>query len=165
MINIEKILAHFKELASSSKIQISVAISFGIAIFLFWGQINNELKIPLVILFLFSTCMPSLSLIKKTFLYLNKLKSWKNLTPEEIKFIEYYVINNTKTRYMSCRNGTYKDSGIINPLIDKGIFFLASRTSEYRVQPSGLKEQSLPININDQAFKYFMKKLKKKRTL
>lgn len=82
---------------------------------------------------------------------------WSNLTEEEKSFIDYYVERKTKTRYVTVYNGTYTNSGIINPLIQKKILYLASNMSEYRGESRMSAKQQFPINIHDGAYKYFCK--------
>ena len=83
------------------------------------------------------------------------------MTHEEIEFVSHYIKNNTKTKYVIAYNGAWRDSGIINPLIHKGILYLASEISEYRGDSWENMDQSFPINIHDDAYKFFIKKLAK----
>lgn len=165
MINIDTLISYFKEVGSSLKVQISAAITFGTALILVWTKNSDNLKITLTILFLFPALMFIFSLLEKLCLFIKKerqqQKLWSNLTPEEVEFISYYVKNNTKTRYMTANNGTYQDSGIINPLIAKNILYIASSMSEFRGESRQSMRQQFPINIQDKAFGFFTKKLKK----
>ena len=87
-------------------------------------------------------------------------KAWNNLTDDEQKFLAFYFINKTKTQYVSCYNGTYTDSGIINPLIKKEILYLASNLSEYRGEHWAAREQQFPINITDDAYVHLAARIK-----
>jgi len=162
MFNLNHVLNYFKEVASSLKFQISSTITFGAALLLVWSKENDQQKILLTILFIFPLCMFLGSIIEKFFLLIRKKiqqkVDWNNLTPIEQQFISYYINNNTRTRYMTAYNGTYTDSGIINPLISKGILYIASRMSEYRGESWMSAEQQFPINIHDKAFAFFAKK-------
>lgn len=154
---------YFREVANSTKFQISAAVSFGAALFLIWSENNNPIKVILTILFLFATCMLVASLVEKTGSWIYKRvkrkKEWNNLTPEEMEFVLYYVKNNTKTKYIIAYNGTWSDSGIINPLEQKGILYRASNMSEYRGDSWQNMDQTFPFNIHDAAFEFFKKKL------
>lgn len=154
---------YFREVANSTKFQISAAISFGAALFLIWSGDNDPIKIALTILFLFAACMFLISLAEKIgfgiYKEIKKKRNWNNLTPEEIEFVSYYIKNNTKTRYMVIFNGTYRDSGIINPLIGKRILYRASDMSEFRGDSIYDREQCFPFNIHDDAFKFFCEKI------
>ena len=161
MFSLKEIIGYFKEVASSVKFQLSAAITFGTALALVWlNQEENDLKIFLTILFLFPVCMFVIGLIEKIYLAVRnnrrRIKAWNNLTIDERRFLAYYLTNKTKTRYVSCRNGTYSDSGYINPLISKGILYLGSRMSEFRGEDWMSMEQQFPINIHDKAYEYFL---------
>ncbi|PIR00428.1 MAG: hypothetical protein COV66_06785 [Nitrospinae bacterium CG11_big_fil_rev_8_21_14_0_20_45_15] len=153
----------FREVAKSTKFQISAAVSFGVALFLIWSEKNDPVKVTLTILFLFAACMLVSSLAEKFGCWILKKikrnKDWNTLTPEEKEFVSHYILNNTKTRYVITFNGAWRDSGIINPLIHKGVLYLASEISEYRGDSWEIMEQTFPINIHDDAFKFFTKKL------
>lgn len=56
---------YFREVANSTKFQISAAISFGTALFLIWSGDSEPTKIILTILFLFAACMFIISLAEK----------------------------------------------------------------------------------------------------
>jgi hypothetical protein len=103
------------------------------------------------------------STIEETYIFITnhiwRNIAWKKLTPEEETFISHYISENTKTRYMPANNGTYRDSGIINPLIRKGILYIASNMSEFRGEWLDAS-QYFPINMTDKAFSYFNVKLK-----
>lgn len=154
---------YFREVANSTKFQISAAVSFGTALFLIWSDNSDPIKITLTILFLFAACMFVTSLAEKAgygiYKKFKRKKDWNSLTPEEIEFVSYYITNNTKTRYVVANNGTWRDSGIINPLTQKGILYLASNMSEYRGDSWMDSNQTFPFNIHDDAFKFFTKKL------
>ncbi len=117
---------YFRVIADSTKFQISAIISFGTALFFIWSDDNDPTKVTLTILFLFPVCMLVVSLVEKVgysiYKKIKRKKDWNDLTPEKAEFISYYIENNTKTRYVNIYNGTYKDSGIINPLIRKNYF-------------------------------------------
>ena len=163
MFNLKEVVNYFKEVTGSLKFQISAAITFGTALLLVWLKENNELKILLTILFLFPICMFIGSIIEKAYLLIRnshqKKVAWNSLTPQEEEFVSYYIKGNTKTRYMPAYNGTYRDSGIINPLIGKHILYIASNMSEFRGESWMSAEQHFPINIRDEAFLFFTKKL------
>jgi hypothetical protein len=152
---------YFKEVAKSTKFQISATVSFGTALFLTWFGEHQVTKILLTILFLFPASMFVTSLIEKAFFWtrqkIRRKHQWNALTPEEIEFVSYYINNNTKTRYVVIYNGTYQDSGIINPLIRKGILYRASNTSEFRGESWMSAEQHFPFNIHDNAFEFFQR--------
>lgn len=158
---------YFREVANSAKFQISAAVSFGTALVLIWSGEDDHIKTIVTILFLFAACMFVISLTEKVFygIYkkIKKKRDWNNLTPEEITFVSYYIENNTKTRYVVINNGTYRDSGIINPLIDKRILYRASNMSEYRGDSVYTMEQTFPFNIYDEVFSFFIKKLQVKK--
>jgi len=162
MFNLKELISYFKEVASSSKFQISASITFGMALLLVWLKENDQLKIFLTILFLFPLCMFVGSIIEKIYLLIRNYHyqkiAWKNLTPQEEEFISYYTKGNTKTQYMPVYNGTYAESGIINPLINKQILYIASNLSEYRGDWMD-GQQYFPINIHDKAFLFFTKKI------
>ena len=161
MFSLEQIISYFKEVARSIKFQLSAIVTFGSVLWLVWFKEGSEIKIILTILFLFPLCIFLFSIVEKAILFfiakVERRKHLNNLTPEELEFISYYTDNDTKTRYMPCINGTYKDSGIINPLITKNILYIASNMSEYRGDHWMSKEQYLPINIHDDIFAYFKK--------
>ena len=163
---------YFKEVTNSTKFQLSATITFGTAMVLIWIDSTKITEIIFTILFLFPTCMLLSSLVEKIFSFFmgiyvsfdqerKKKAAWENLTPEEIEFIQYYIMNNTKTRYVRIFNGTYQDSGIINPLISKGILYMASKTSEFRGDSIFDAEQTFPFNIHDEAFEFFSSTLGK----
>ena len=162
MFSLKDVVGYFKEVTSSLKFQISAAITFGSALLLVWLKENNELKILLTILFLFPTCMFVGSIGEKIYVRISnhqrKKVAWNNLSPQEERFVAYYTKENTRTRYMPAYNGTYTDSGIINPLISKRILYLASNMSEFRGESWMDAEQHFPINISDEAFAFFTKK-------
>lgn len=159
MFNLDQIFSYFKTLASTSlKFQISAAITFGTALVLVWLNEDNELKIFLTILFLFTFCMVTSLIIEKIYIAYRKKKrrskDWNSVTQDELDFLSYYIKNKTKTRYVPCPNGTYQDSGIINPLIKKEILYVASTMSEFRGSEFN-REQQFPINIHDTAYEFF----------
>jgi len=161
MFNAEQIAAYFKAVAKDIKTQVSAAVSFGTGLFLLWYRQGSELKIFITILFIFPICMFFCSIVEKIILasrnQIRIRKSWRDLTPDELAFLSFYVSNNTRTRYVPIYNGTYQDSGIINPLIAKGILYLASQMSEYRGDSWMSAMQHFPINIHDKAFSFFKK--------
>lgn len=161
MINVEQIALYFKAVSGSIKFQLSAALAFGAALVLLWIKKGSELQILLTILFLFPIFMFFGTLIEKIFLFLKnetqRKRDWTNLTPEECNSIQHYVNNNTKTQYVLINNGTYRDSGTINPLIHKGILYIASDVSEYRGNDFMSMNQYYPINIQDRAFEFFKK--------
>lgn len=163
VFDLKEVVSYFKEVAGSLKFQISAAITFGSTLLLVWLEENNQLKIFLTILFLFPTCMFVGSIIEKIYVRISnhrrKKVAWNNLSPQEEEFIAYYIKENTRTRYMPAYNGTYRDSGIINPLIGKRILYLASNMSEFRGESWMSAEQHFPVNIRDDAFSFFTKKL------
>ncbi len=154
---------YFKEVANSTRFQISASVSFGTALVQIWLENNDPVKITFIVLFLFATCMFIVSIIEKIFGFIysevRRRKDWKNLTSEELEFVKYYINGQTKTRYVVAYNGTWSDSGIINPLCEKGILYLASNISEYRGESFMTMEQNFPFNIHDKAYDYFAKKL------
>jgi len=163
MFNVEQVTTYFKEVTGSIKFQLSSAVTFGTALLLVWLKEDNEKKIFLTILFLFPICMFVGTIVERAFSFVRsqvrQRRSWKNLTPEEIMFVSFYIQQNTKTRYVPIFNGTYRDSGIINPLIQKGILYLASSMSEFRGDDFMSKEQHFPINIRDNAFDYYKRQI------
>ena len=160
MLSLNDIISFFKEAAGSTKLLISATIAFGAALVLVWPQENNELKISVIILFLFFLCMLLLNLGEKIYsAWASKrrqTKAWDNLTKDEHNFLAYYFTNKTKTRYIPCCNGTYTNSGIINLLISKGILYLGSNMSEFREENGMPPEQYFPINIHDKAYEFFI---------
>lgn len=159
-LSLDGITEYFMEVAKSTKIQISAAFTLVVPLYLIWHGDKDYAKLTVTILFLFPTSMLIIFLLEKICFgissYIKRRKQWNSLTPEEIKFISYYITKNTQTRYVSARYGTYSDSGIINGLIVKEILYMASNISEFR--EGG---QTLPFNITDRAFSFFKKKLKK----
>jgi hypothetical protein len=162
MFNINDIINYFKEVNSGVKFQLSAIVTFGAALTLVWLKEDNELKIFLTFLFLFPLCMFVFGLIEKVYMFIrcrnNRIKAWNSLTFDERRFLLYYLINKTKTQYIPCINGTYTDSGIINPLIHKKILYLGSTMSEYRGEDWMSMEQHFPINIHDLAYEYLRNK-------
>ncbi len=112
---------YIKQILKSWKLQISAIVTFGVALFFLWHGEDNELKITFTILFLFPLCFFSITLLEKISIPIRrwwyKRQAWNYLTPEEREFVSYYITGNTKTRYMLCSNGTYKDSGHSTGLI------------------------------------------------
>lgn len=161
MLDLSLITNYFKEISSSLKFQLSAAVTFGVALFMVWFGEDNELKIFLTVLFLFPTCMFLGAIIEKLYItiskYKDKKKKWSNLSREELDYIKYYIDNETKMRYVPVYNGTYENSGIINPLISKNILYLASKVSEFRGEDFYSREQTFPINITDEALEFFKK--------
>lgn len=156
------VMDYFKEVSNSTRFQVAATISFGTALILIW--INTEIiRILGTILFLFPLSMLITSLIEKIYTKveqsIKRKKDWNNLTPEEQEFVKFYIKNNTKTRYMIAYNGTWQDSGIVNPLVNKKILYLASNMSEFRGEDWQDMEQRFPFNINDNAFEFFKEKL------
>lgn len=155
MINIQ-LMNLLKEIKKSVTFQVSCAITFGVLLLLSWLKEPSELNFFLVFLFLLPFSLSLLNLINNLvttiLIQLRLRKNRNNLTIEEANFISYYLLNKTKTRYAPCFNGTYKNSGIINPLIHKKILYLASTLSEYRNS-----EQHFPINIYDNSYSFYEK--------
>ena len=154
-------MAYFRELLNNTKFQISSAISFGAALLLLIFKAKT-LTLVLTILFLLPFSLIIVSLIEKIYFKIynvrKRKKDWNNLTAEELNFVSYYIKNNTKTQYVVAYNGTYKDSGIINPLINKKILYIASNMSEFRGESYMTREQCFPFNIHDDAFEFFKDK-------
>lgn len=153
---------YFRAVANSVKFQISAAISFGGALLLIWLTEGEFIKIALTIFFLFAFSMLLISIFEKIWqiisVKIRRKKEWSNLTPEETEIISYYISKNTKTKYVECANGTYSDSGLYKPLINKGILYLSSNIPEYRAEDDYGMNFYVPINIHDNAFEFFSKK-------
>lgn len=162
MVSNINFMDYFREVANSAKFQISATLSFGCALYLIWFSASDLLKVTVTVLFLFPVSMLFITLVEKGVFKIyqryNRSKQWNNLTPEESEVVFHYIRNNTKTKYVIMHNGTYRDSGIINPLIDKGILYIASDMTEYRGNDFLNMEQCLPFNIHDNAFEFFKKK-------
>lgn len=155
------LMDYFKEVANSTRFQISASISFGTALVQIWVGDTDPVKITMIVLFLFATCMFIVSIIETIFSIIRrritKQKDWSNLTSEEIEFIRYYITKQTKTRYVVAYHGTWTDSGVINPLCEKDILYLASSMSEYRGEHWMAMDQTFPFNIHDKAYDHFAK--------
>lgn len=167
MFTADQIATYVKSLIESVKVQVSAAITFGTVLALVWfNNEGNELKIFLTVLFLFPLTILVYSLIEKVLLTIKtsakKKKDWVNLTPEELNFIESYIKRNSKVRYVTVYNGTYRDSGIIQLLTEKNIIYRASSMSEFRGEDWMSREQQFPFNIHDEAFTFFKLKFEKK---
>jgi ABC-type multidrug transport system fused ATPase/permease subunit len=161
MLNLTEIVNYFKALSASIKFQIAATISFGVALVL---GLFTDYKFPIIVLaifFLFAVSVFILTIAEKVLNAILRRRSWENLTPQEEEFIGVYLKKNEKVRYMYVFNGTYRDSGIINPLISKGILYRASNMSEYRGKSWQSMNQYIPINMHDRAFSFFMKKASK----
>jgi len=156
-------MAYFQAVFNNVRFRISSAVTFGVVLLLILPNGDNPIKILFTILFLFPFCMlvvPFLEYICNAItIKIRRSSDWSNLSPEEIEFISYYIKNETKTRYVVVCNGTWHDSGIINPLVSKKILYLASNESEFRGNSWATAGQYLPFNIYDDAFRFYKKKL------
>lgn len=153
---------YFKETLRSTKFQISSFLSFGAALALICLEEDSLAKIFFTILFTFPLCIFVLSLCEKIYLKtiaaFKKHQDWNFLSKGEEDFIIFYITNKTKTRYVTSYNGACKDCGVFHPLIKKNILYYASDVSEYRGDSWQSMSQEFPINITDDAYRYFEKK-------
>lgn len=142
--------------------QFVCAVSFGVPLYFFYETLDISWRLVLSIVCLLALVSLTYTISEKTYMsirrWLKKREGWKNLSSEELEYIKYYITENTIMRYVPAYNGTYQNSGIINPLRAKGILYLASNESEWRGESWMSAGHEFPININDNAFQYFKKK-------